>query len=312
MNPAIITITPCPAVDHTFLLERLETRRVNRADTALMRAGGKGLNVSTMLARYGMATTATGFIGEENAGIFEVACRDTGIGEHFIRVPGRTRAGIKIVDQSRGETTDINSAGPPVTRAHFESLLGEIAALAAPGSWFVIGGSLPPGFSEEWLVELIGVIRAGGGLVAVDASGAALRAAVNAGADLIKPNHYELAELCDVPDDDPSALHAAAVRLQESGIARVIVSLGENGAWFLCPQARLHAAAPPAKVVSTVGAGDSLLAGYLAGLAEDLPPEQRARLATVFAWCAVETPELALPAAPEIERRSSMVRLTEW
>jgi fructose-1-phosphate kinase PfkB-like protein len=137
----------------------------------------------------------------------------------------------------------------------------------------------------------------------VDTSGPPLQAAIDCGADLIKPNHHELSEILGHSLPDFGSRFEAATRLQNERVPHVILSLGPDGALFLSPDARLIAQPPPALVVSTVGAGDALLAGYLAGLVSGCSAEDRARLAVVFAWSALENIRRQLPARAEIENR---------
>ena len=296
----IVTVTLNPAIDETVFLDELRPGEVNRASRHHRQAGGKGVNVSAMLGGYGIANTASGFIGRDNARIFEKLFAARGIRDAFLRIPGETRTGIKIVATATRETTDINFDGLSPTAADLDALQEKLRGLAGSGTCFVIGGRLPAAVPQDFFRRLLVELRQAGTFVAVDTSGAALRMAIECGVDLIKPNRHELEEVLGGALENPSALAAAALRLQRGGVAHVIVSLGGDGALFVSPDSALVAKAPPVAVVSTVGAGDSLLAGYLAGLVTGRTPEERARLASVFAWCALEdvartppTPELA-------------------
>lgn len=303
----IVTITLNPAIDETVFLDRLEMGAVNRASRHHRQAGGKGLNVSSMLADFGLASTATGFLGSGNTRIFEDLFRVAGIRDGFLRIAGETRTGIKIVAESNRETTDINFPGAKPTARDFECLLEKIGPLAVPGRWFVVAGSLPDGISVADFSQLLRCIRNRGARIAVDTSGAALQAALDCGVDLIKPNHHELAEILGHPLPDAAARIAAAIRLQREKVPHVVLSLGADGALFASPEGVLVAQAPPVKVVSTVGAGDSLLAGYLAGWVTGLPATGRAKLATVFAWCALEDVRRRLVPPAEIESRMQRI-----
>jgi 1-phosphofructokinase len=302
-EPEIVTITLNPAIDETVFLDRLDVGAVNRASRHHRQAGGKGVNVSFMLADYGLASTATGFLGSGNTRIFEDGFRESGIRDGFLRIAGETRTGIKIVEESTRETTDINFPGAKPSAKDFERLLEKVGTLAVPGRWFVVAGSLPDGISVADFSRLLRCIRAGGAHIAVDTSGAALQAAVDSGVDLIKPNHHELEEILGHTLPDAAARTAAAIRMQREKVPHVVLSMGADGALFASPDGVLMAQAPPVRVVSTVGAGDSLLAGYLAGLVSGLPATGRAKLATVFAWCALEDVRRRLVSPAEIEAR---------
>ncbi len=308
----MITITLNPAIDHSVFVEGFSGGAVNRAESSWRQAGGKGVNVSAMLGRHGIPNVATGFLGRANPELFEELFRTLPIADQFVRLPGNTRTGIKIVDTRSQKTTDINFPGLAPSADDADRLLGIVRKLVKPGRWFVVGGSLPMGISSAWFEELLLLIQSGSGLLAVDASGPALASAIRAGADLIKPNHHELAEYLGRDLPDFSSRLAAADEVRAAGVACVILSLGGDGALFLGPgKATIFAEAVPIDVASTVGAGDSLLAGYLAGLAMELDPVETAKLATVFAWSALEDVRRLLPSVKEIERRMALIRVTE-
>lgn len=309
--PQFVTVTLNPAIDQTLFVDRFVPGRVNRASQEFRQAGGKGINVSAMLADYGISSRATGFLGRENDALFAELFETRGIQDGLIRISGETRTGIKIIDGSSGETTDINLAGLEPTCADLEQLKGSMDAQTSDGRWFVIAGSLPKGIDVGFFRELVGLLMEGGGKVAVDGSGAVLRAAIDAGVDLIKPNEHELGEYLGVELRDLDEKIAAAREIQKTRVPHVILSLGGEGALFVSPESSLIASAPPVDVISTVGAGDSLLAGYLAGLGTGRSTVERAELATVFAWSALERLDRRLPSRTEIEQRMSRISVRE-
>ncbi len=304
----IVTVTLNPAIDRTIMLTRFLTGSVNRSDGLQSQPGGKGVNVSRMLAGYGLASTVTGFLGKENPRPFREFLENPLIHDEFVWTEGETRVGIKIIDQSKCETTDINFPGLAPSSSDLRKCAEQLRRLARPGRWFVIAGSVPPGVGPDFLLELLALIKNGGGKIAVDTSGWPLQTAIETGVDLVKPNHHELAAYLGRDLPDLASRVAAAVELQARKVPHVIVSLGGDGAIFITPGHALMTAAPPARVASTVGAGDSLLAGYLAGLTTGLSPEACAKLATVFAWCALEDVRRQLPAFEEIEKRVLSIR----
>lgn len=310
-EPGIVTITLNPAIDESVFLDRLEVGAVNRASRHHRQAGGKGVNVSLMLADYGLTSRATGFLGSGNTRIFEDGFRVVGIRDDFLRIDGETRTGIKIVEESSRTTTDINFPGARPSAQDFGRLLEKVELLATPGRWFVVAGSLPDGISVADFSRLLRSIREGGARIAVDTSGAALQAAIDCGVDLVKPNHHELEEILGHPLPDAAARVAAAIRLQREKVPHVVLSMGAEGALFASPDGVLMAQAPPVNVVSTVGAGDSLLAGYLAGCITGLPDTGRAKLASVFAWCALENIRRRLVPRTEIEARMRQIVIRE-
>lgn len=299
----IVTITLNPAIDQTVFLDRLTVGQVNRTRRHHRQPGGKGINVSSMLGQYGIPSIATGFLGADNPRLFDELFRSLPIADAFIRIPGETRTGIKIVDEGSRETTDINFPGLQPTSAEIRQFGNTLRKLVKPGRWFVLAGSLPDGFDIGFFGEIIALLKTGGALVAADTSGEALKTAIAGGADLVKPNEHELAEILGHGLPDLASRIAAARELQREKVPRVILSLGGEGALFITPEAALMASAPPVQVTSTVGAGDSLLAGYLAGLVSRRPPDECARLASVFAWAALENVTRQLPEAVEIRNR---------
>jgi len=299
MTSDIVTVTMNPAIDETVFLGDLRPGAVNRAEHLHRQAGGKGVNVSSMLGSYGIATIATGFLGKENPELFEQLCAERMIRDEFIRISGKTRTGIKIVGESTRETTDINFPGPEPSAADLQALRAKLHSLVNPGRWFVVAGSLPVGVSLEDFENLLRLLKRGGAKVAVDTSGPPLQTAITCGVDLIKPNHHELEEILGHPLPDSAARVAAALRLQRENVPRVILSLGGEGAIFAGPEGAFMAQPPPVEVGSTVGAGDSLLAGYLAGRVTGHTPADCAKLATAFAWRALENVSRQAPSPAE-------------
>jgi 1-phosphofructokinase len=309
-NATIVTVTLNPAIDQTVFVDQLVPGSVHRVSRSQRQAGGKGVNVATMLALGGAQVVVSGFLGAANAGIFEQHFQAHALRDAFVRVAGETRTGIKIVDTRANDTTDLNLPGPAPSAAQCGQLTERLLELVEPGRWFVIAGSLPAGLEPAFLAELIQRLRGAGAKVAVDSSGAALAAAVEAGVDLAKPNEHELAELLGAELNDLDAILSAARKLCHERIPNLIVSLGGQGALFLSADAELRARAPEVQVVSTVGAGDSLLAGYLQGLLRGESPADCARLATVYAWSRLESLVPALPQGAELSDRLRRVRVT--
>ncbi len=311
MNPENppVTLTLNPAIDETIFLDRLQVGEVNRSRRLHSQAGGKGINVSRMLSQYGIPGIASGFLGGDNPELFTALFQYHHIQDEFIRIPGKTRTGFKIVCGSTQQTTDINSPGLTPSKSARDALLEKINNLIRPGRWFVLAGSLPEGLDMDFFCQLIETLKKGGALVAVDTSGAPLKLAIEHKVDLIKPNGHELAEVWGHPLQSFTEKVEAARELQKSKVPRVILSLGSEGAVFLSPEAENMASAAPVKVVSTVGAGDALLSGYLAGVLSERSAMDCARLATVFAWCNLENVERILPPHATLLERMQRVQI---
>ncbi|WP_434569846.1 1-phosphofructokinase [Pseudomonas sp. Z3-8] len=282
----ILTLTLNPALDLTVELARLEPGQVNRSDAMHAHAAGKGVNVAQVLADLGHTLTVSGFLGEDNAQVFETLFAQRGFVDAFIRVPGETRSNIKLAEQD-GRITDLNGPGPMVDEAAQQALLARLEQIAPGHDVVVVAGSLPRGVSAQWLQALIMRLKQLGLNVALDTSGEALRVALAAGPWLIKPNTEELADALGCAVVSELAQAQAAQRLHAEGIEHVVISHGADGVnWFSVGSA-LHASPPKVTVASTVGAGDSLLAGMLHGLLGAYTPEQTLRSATAIAAMAV-------------------------
>ena len=275
----ILTLTLNPALDLTVRLARLEPGAVNRSETLITHAAGKGVNVAQVLADLGHAVTVGGFLGEDNPQAFEALIAHRGFGDAFVRVPGETRSNIKIAEQD-GRVTDINAPGPLVSEQAQAELLKRLALIGSDFDAVVVAGSLPRGVSPQWFQALIEQLKNLGLKVALDTSGEALRAGLKAGPWMVKPNTEELAQALDNATDAISQLH-------QQGVEHVVVSDGAAGVSWYSSGATLQATPPKVAVASTVGAGDSLLAGMLHGLLRDEAPEQTLRRATAIAAMAV-------------------------
>jgi len=180
----ILTLTLNPALDLTVRLARLEPGEVNRSETLLTHAAGKGVNVAQVLADLGHELTVGGFLGEGNPQAFEALIAQRGFTDAFIRVPGETRSNIKIAEQD-GRVTDINAPGPQVTEQAQNALLDKLAQIAPGFDAVVVAGSLPRGVSPQWFKGLLEQLKRYGLKVALDTSGEALRAGLLAGPWLV-------------------------------------------------------------------------------------------------------------------------------
>ena len=149
----VVTVTLNPAIDRTVTISNFTAGAVNRVESVRSNPGGKGVNVASALADYGHHVGVTGFLGRANAGAFEELFGQKKISDHFIRIAGQTRIGIKITDPVRGETTDINFPGPAPSVAEVAMLQAQIAALDA--EWFVVAGSVPPGVDPAIYRDII-------------------------------------------------------------------------------------------------------------------------------------------------------------
>ena len=267
----VLCITLNPAIDMTVSVDGLRVGEVNRALSSQSDAAGKGLNAAQILADLGIDTIASGFLGADNAAIFEQLFTDRqtmqggSVQDGFVRVAGETRTNIKITDNST--TTDINGKGFLVSDADKQMLFKQLGDLAKECQAVLVAGSLPQGFDVGDFDKLLSALTAVCDKVAVDVSGDALKVAFKHKLWLIKPNDDELFEVFHEPAKILQEQRALIVDLD---IDNVIVSMGSQGVNWFAGDKVYQATPPKMTVVSTVGAGDTLVAGMMAGLLQGL------------------------------------------
>ncbi|MEV6058823.1 1-phosphofructokinase family hexose kinase [Nocardia asteroides] len=300
----IVTLTANPSVDRTITLTGpLRRGQVHRAAGATAQPGGKGVNVARVVAAHGAPAVAV-LPGADDDPVVR-GLHAAGIRARTVPVSGEPRVNLTIAETD-GTTTKINAPGRPLSAPELAELTAILVELAAGAGWIVLSGSLPPGVPADWyarLVTTLAPLRATHGVrVAVDTSDAPLRAlfATPSGAtpDLIKPNSEELAQLTGLDPatlDDPVAAAAAASTLVDRGIDTVLATLGAAGAVLVTAEDAWFAPAPPIVPRSTVGAGDSALAGYLLADLAGASPADRLRTAVAFGSAATALPGTELP-----------------
>lgn len=305
----VATLTLNPAIDLTVPVPGLTLGAVNKAGAVELRPAGKGVNVAAMLALHGVPVSAGGLLPADDAALFGAFLGGQGIGNAFEPIPGRTRINVKLVETGLARVTDVNTQGAAVPEGALERAWARIAAaLPAPGI-LVLSGSLPPGLPADAWAGLVARGKAAGHVVVLDTSGAALPPALAAGPDLIKPNREELAAHLGRELHGRAGLIEAAAALRGQGIARVVVSDGAAGALFALPEGTVWAKPPEVRLTTTVGAGDSMVAGLCAAIARGLGAEAAARLATATAAAAVSRPAGGLPDIATIERLAEAVEI---
>jgi 1-phosphofructokinase len=257
----IVTVTANPSIDRTLIIPPLVRGEVLRVRSTSSEAGGKGINVSSALAAQGHATLAVVPLSGPASALFRALLGEA-VAIDAVTIAGDLRTNISLLEED-GSVTKVNEPGPTLSAVEADAILERAASHAAAASWIVVSGSLPPGVGTDFyarLVERVGI----GARVAVDADGAVLQAAVRAGPALVKPNRRELEGLVGARLTTLGGTIEAARRLVADGAGAVLVSLGPDGAAYVDRTGATHAEAQPEAVRNTVGAGDALLAGFLA------------------------------------------------
>jgi len=284
---SIATITLNPAIDKSVSIPNFSTGEVNRVIWEQSDPGGKGVNVASFLADLGFRTSVTGFIGIDNASIFEKLFNQKNMADHFVRIPGRTRVNVKIIDEVKKTITDINYPGQSPAEQELIDLKKKIHNLVFDHDWFVLSGSLPNGISTDFYRAVLKYLKNAGKNVVLDTSGDALRDAIIEIPYAIKPNIAELEELLGKSLTTEQEVLNAAKSLVNDGIEYVIVSMGKEGAMFVSSAESVVAVPPPIDVKSTVGAGDAMVAGFIAAKIRGFSLEYCARLSTATAMGAL-------------------------
>ena len=260
----IYTVTMNPAIDYVVRLEgTLKSGTINRSIGEDVQFGGKGINVSNVLRELGQETMALGFVAGQTGAWLERELERSGLQTRFVHLPqGQTRINVKV---KAGEETEINGMGPRVTGEALEQLYRQLDALL-PGDGLVLSGSAPGGLGKDAYGAILARLEGRQILTVVDAAGELLTNALRYHPFLIKPNEKEIAQILGEEILSDAALSAGAKKLQALGARNVLVSLAGDGAVLVDEAGGVtRMGCPQGTVVNSVGAGDSMVAGFLTG-----------------------------------------------
>lgn len=291
----IVTLTPNPSIDRTITVDHLLPGEVNRARSVRIDPGGKGVNVSRALQSNGHETLAVLPLGGPDGALHDSLLEAAKLPHTAVAIAGNTRTNVAIVDPA-GITTKVNEPGPALDAREAASLA---AAVPPDADWVVLCGSLPRGIAPSLFTD---VVASHPGRVVVDTSGPALAAAVAARPHLIKPNLEELEELVGRLLPTLGDVREASRELVARGIAVVVASLGADGALLTTAEGNWFSAAGVAEPLSTVGAGDCLLAGVLSALAEGAHPADALDRGVAWGAAAVALPGSQVPGTDDVAR----------
>ncbi len=311
----VVTLTANPSLDRTLALPApLQRGEVARLGASSTEAGGKGVNVARAVAAAGAEVVCVFPAGSGDPFVGLLHALGLRLATVPVTAPVRTNYTLTEPD---GTTTKLNEPGSPLDDASRGALAQLLHARAVGAAWVALSGSLPPGTPDGWYADLVRSLRDTGARVAVDTSeerlAALLAAGPEAAPDLLKPNLEELAQVTGVEeasfDDDPAAVLAAVGRLHDAGIREVLLTLGADGALLSTADGEVWSARPPAVTVrSTVGAGDSSLAGYLLAALAGAPADERLRSAVAYGAASASLPGSAVPTPAQVD--GSAVRVT--
>ena len=300
----IYTITFNPAVDLVIQVPNCQLGTLNRSMGEEYVAGGKGINMSIVLKRLGVDNIATGFLGGFSGKFIEEFLENEGINPQFISVDGTTRINVKV----KGEVeTEINAAGPTVDAEKFQQLINYFEDILAEGDIVFLAGNAAPGLDETSYVEIAKLCHERGVKLVLDTTKASLLACLPYRPFIIKPNQHELEELFGVNIQSQEEMLNYAFQLQEKGARNVLISCGSEGAFLVSETGQVFTSnVPKGILVNSVGAGDSMLAGFMAKFIEtnddrkSLKQGAASGSATAFS-VGIATRELIEELIPQIE-----------
>lgn len=265
----ILTVGMSPCVDVTVRLNKFALGKTNVAGEKIVTYAGKANNVALGVSKLGGAAFVTGFMYNENGSLFEKALDKEGIPFSFIWNPGRVRENYKFID-GKGVLTEVNEEGREVAGEKLRDLLDFVRVQAAKSEAAVISGGAPKGTPASFYKDLVTAAK-GAKIVAADTFGDRLKAALEAGVDLIKPNLDELSATLGGEFSARNEQLAGARALAKAGAKHVLLSLGGEGSILTDGEETYYAEGVRVAVESTVGAGDAMLAAATKSLAEGLP-----------------------------------------
>jgi 1-phosphofructokinase len=306
----VVTITLNPALDLTGSVNELNVGSVSLVQQSNLHAAGKGVNVAKVLSDLGADVTVTGFLGKDNPELFHQLFNDIGVKNEFVEVQGATRINVKLVE-ANGNVSDINFPGVQVTADEIARFEETLFRLAKTHDYFVLAGSLPGGVTAGQCAAWIKALHQQGKKVLFDSSKAALKSGIEAHPWLIKPNDEELGDFVGEHLETPEQCQAAAQTLSDKGIENIVVSMGADGVMWLNQGEWLRAQPPRMNVVSTVGAGDTLVAGLCWGHMQLMPKNDLLRFATALSALAVSQVGVGLTSQEELENIKQQTEVSE-
>ena len=284
---SVVTITLNAAYDLVGRLNRIQLGEVNTVETLGLFPAGKGINVAKVLKDLGVDVAVGGFLGEDNSADFEQMFNKHGLEDKCHRVDGKTRINVKITE-TEADVTDLNFLGYQISQQVWQQFVTDSLAYCLDYDIVAVCGSLPRGVSPELFADWLNQLHQAGVKVVLDSSNAALTAGLKAKPWLVKPNHRELEAWIGHPLNSLEEIIAAAQQLKAEGIENVIISMGAKGSLWINNEGVLKAEPPKCEnVVSTVGAGDSMVAGLINGFEKGLSKAETLAFATAVSAFAV-------------------------
>lgn len=309
MSRRVATITLNPAYDLVGACPAIDVGGVNLVRTAGLNPAGKGNNVAKVLRDLGIDITVSGFMGRENQEEFQHFFSENGMANRFYLVEGRTRINVKLTE-GKGQVTDFNFSGFTVSPDDWQRFATDSLNWMGHFDMVVVSGSLPKGVEPEAFTQWMIKLRKLCPCIIFDSSREALVAGLKASPWLVKPNRRELEVWVGQPLMEMSQIIKAAHQLRDQGIAHVVISLGEEGALWVNASGAWLAKPPHCEIISTVGAGDSMVAGLVYGLLMSQTSEHTLRLATAISALSVSQPDVGIKNRGLLATMMNQIELT--
>jgi len=307
----IITITLNPSVDLTYASDKLEPGILHRVTSFRVDPGGKGINTSLALHKFGISSTACGLIGGDTGRWIAKQIHQSGVTPSFTSINDQTRINTKIVEKESGQLTEFNSPGPSVSKADITTFTAHLLQLLTSvldqdggnHHYVIISGSIPPGVSPAFYATLVSTLQGYPNVrTVIDTGGDALNNALDASPFLIKPNNLEAESILGYQIQSRSSAVRAVNEFLEKGIRMVIISLGKHGAVVGCQDDRIvwWARSKPVTAKSTVGCGDTMVAAAVYGLVHGFTLKELAHLCVAAGRAAAMLPGTTFPSLNEV------------
>ncbi len=295
----ILTVTLNPCVDHTVFVESLKLGDTNRVLRVESDAGGKGVNLSRVAVEMGAKSVAIGFLGGGPGHVVKKSLEQQGVDHDFVEIADETRTNFNVENAKGDPPTTFNAPGPEVSKQEWEALIKHLQSHVRDATWVALGGSLPLGVPKDAFRILGDVVKKGGKRLVLDADGEPFLEGLKANPDFVKPNSKEaerwLGRSIETEDQAVEAAKEIYARIGK-GDRIAVLSRGKRGAILACAQGVYLGKSPDLHEKSTIGSGDSLIAGFLVHLEKDAPIEE------AFAWGIAAGAATALTDGSEIGR----------
>ena len=287
----ITSVSLNPSIDRTLTVEGFTPGGLNRVISKTDVAGGKGINVALTVSGLGLDSACVGFMYKDSAPLFEKHLMLNSTAYDFVWCEGTARTNIKVFDRAAGVVTELNESGVTIGEDALHRMVDMVISHAENSDYLILSGSVPPGCPQDYYRTLINAVEGLGCRCVLDADGERLKYGLEARPFMIKPNRYELEMMTGSSMKSISEVHAAALRYIDMGVEVVAVSLGVDGALITNGDVTLYAPRMNIDVKSTVGAGDAMVAGLVAGFMGENELEEcfRMGVASAGARCITES-----------------------